>query len=519
MRSHFRIVLRSVIGISILEVLLLLLSTFNVGGHTILEAARYSLLILPLAAGALSLVSVNSPFRQEGDVEPWAKRERQVWILIGCGYIGWAIGEAFWRYYVEIGQAPFPSLADVGFSSFPPLVFAGLILQPSSKNAQKRVFLILDSLIVMGALLSIAWFLLLGHLAQASNETALAKFLGLYYPVTDIVLLSCIAFLLLRGSSQLYRTPARRISLLLLGIGLCLFSAGDFVFNVLENLGAYHDGTWLDLSWPLGMVIMATGAYVRRFLPNDSSTRRISEKEGIEDNSVRLSFGPAQLLPYLLLIILFVVLGINILSTDNDQQSIRPVLLIVTLIVIGLVIVRQIITMQENETLMKEQEGILKKLEKVYHEVECRKIELESGIGHLKEIQTRLANGDVRARAQIMGGDLWPLATGLNLMADRMMRSEHSQKYAQKLVRAVNDLSLVLENSRGSRGPIVIPTSCLDVPELHHLLTALGLRSPVGAAPQVTPPSPPMFQRQPSASPGTQNSFPRPAQRATPYHI
>ena len=55
---------------------------------------------------------------------------------------------------------------------------------------------------------------------------------------------------------------------------------------------------------------------------------------------------------------------------------------------------------------MKEQEGILKKLEKVYHEVECRKIELELGIGHLKEIQTRLANGDVRARAQIMGGDL-----------------------------------------------------------------------------------------------------------------
>src|SRR5260370_489430 len=282
MRYHFRIVLGSLIGITIVMILLL---AFHLGGPSFLPVARLCALVGPLVAGALCLVSVNMPIRQQENVEPWLRRERLAWTLMGCGYIGWAIGESFWRYYSLHGQSPFPSLADAGFSSFNPLVFAGLLLLPSSKNSDKRLFLILDSLIAMGAMLSIAWFLLLGSLAQTPNESVLAKFLGLYYPVADIALLSCIIFLLLRG--------------------------------------------------------------------------------------------PAQVLTYLLLVILFVVLGFNVLSSDKTQQSIRPVLLIATLIVIGLVIVRQIMTMQENDGLMKAQVNTLKKLEKVYHDVENRKVELE----------------------------------------------------------------------------------------------------------------------------------------------
>jgi hypothetical protein len=259
--------------------------------------------------------------------------------------------------------------------------------------------------------------------------------------------------------------------------------------------------------------MIGVAAYLRRFLP--SSTARSNIEEHKESNTERLHFGLAQFLPYLLLVILFLVLGSNVLSSDKTQQSIRPVLLIATLIVIGLVIVRQIMTMQENETLMKEQVGTLKKLEKVYHEVESRKAELEDGVSHLKEIQTRLANGDVRARAQIMSGDLWPLSVGLNLMADRMMRSEHNQRYAQKLVRAVGDLSITLEGRR-NRLPLVLPASCLDVPEMHRLLVVMGLKPPSGNPSPPTPLPPTTFRRQPpQAPPGKQNNFPRSSQKAT----
>jgi hypothetical protein len=513
MRSHFRIVLGSVVGISIVMILIL---GFHLGGPYIVKIGSF----LPLSSGLITgftvLISVRMPARREENIEPWLRRERLAWTLIGCAFIPWAIGESIWRYYVAHGQNPFPSLSDLGYSCTFPLIFAGLLLQPSSKSSQKRIFLILDSLITMGALLSIAWFLLLGPLAQTPAETPLAKFLGLYYPLADVIELSCIAFLLLRRSDSIYQIPARRISLLVFGLGLSISACSDFLFNILNNIGIYQDGSWIDVGWPLGMLMIGMAAYLRRFLPG--STARNNTEEYKEDDTKRLPFGLAQLLPYLLLVILFVVLGFNALSSDKTQQSIRPVLLVATLIVIGLVIVRQIMTMQENDLLMKEQVDTLKKLEKVHHDVKSRKAELEAGITHLKEVQTRLANGDVRARAQIMGGDLWPLATGLNLMADRMMRSEHNQRYAHKLVKAVGDLTMTLEG-RSSRLPLVLPASCLDVPELHHLLTVLGLRPSIGATPSTPTPLPPTtFQQrqQPSASSVTQNNFPRSPQRATP---
>jgi hypothetical protein len=513
MRSHFRVVIGSVVAISILMVLVFLLEgSFHLGGESLLQVARYCVLLGPLIASVLSLISVNIPLRQKENAEPWLRHERLAWILIGCGYIAWAIGEAFWRYYVAIGESPFPSLADIGFSTFFPPIFAGLILLPSSKSSQKRVFLMLDSLIVMGAMLSIAWFFLLGPLAQNPAQSPLGKFLGLYYPITDVALLSCLVFLLLRGSDGTDRTPARRISLLMLGLGLALYSIGDFAFNVLQNLGVYVEGTWTDLCWPLGMMIMAIGAYLRRFLPRGTS-ESIVEK-GMEDSAERHRFGPAQLLPYLLLVILLVVLGINVLSSDKTQQSTRPVLFVATLIVIVLVIIRQIMTMHDNDLLMSNQTKTLKKLEKVYHEVEDRKIELEKGVTHLKEIQTRLANGDVRARAQITNGDLWPLAVGLNLMADRMMRFEHDQKHAQKLAKAISDLSMALEGSKGYKIPPVLPASCLDIPELHRLLGVLGLKPPVATHLPDTPTAIPPFPHQFSPSPATPNNPFGPSQKA-----
>src|SRR5262249_32608871 len=155
----------------------------------------------------------------------------------GCGCMGWGIGECFWRYYVAQGQAPFPSLADFGYSSFPLLVFTGLLLQPSSKSGQKRLALLLNSLIAMGALLSIAWFLLLGSLAQTPNGDGLANFFGFFYPTADVALLFCAFFLLLRGPDRLYQVTARRVGLLVIGIGLIVFTTSDFFFNVQSNLG------------------------------------------------------------------------------------------------------------------------------------------------------------------------------------------------------------------------------------------------------------------------------------------
>ena len=171
----------------------------------------------------------------------------------------------------------------------------------------------------MASMLAIGWYLLLGDLALHSTvENPLAKFLGLYYPTTDVALLSCVVIMLLRGQGLLYQATARRVALIVVGIGLCFFVVSDFTFNVLQNAGIYVEGTWVDLGWPLGLITIGLAAYLRRFIsltPADRIEQRWRRR------AERLTFGPEQLLPYLLLVVLFGVLLLNIFSPDAGQRD------------------------------------------------------------------------------------------------------------------------------------------------------------------------------------------------------
>jgi hypothetical protein len=423
--------------------------------------------------------------RAEEKVEPWLQRERQGWIFVGCGLIMWGLGECIWRYYVLTNQSPFPSFADIGYSSLPPLVFMGLLLQPFSESGRKRRMLVLDSMIAMGSMLAIGWYLLLGSLALASSEDQLAKFLGLYYPVSDIALLSCIVFLLLRSQNVRYQARARRLGLLIMGLGLGLFAMSDFLFNIQQNAGTYVDGTWIDLGWPLGIMTIGVGAYVRRFLPLTSTEAGKQQRQRRERH---MSFGPAQSVTYMLVAVLFAVLSLNIFSSSKGQIALRPVLLLATIAVVALVVVRQILTIVDNDRLAQRQSEALERIEAANQFIEKqsemiirRNAELERGIQHLKDIHARIANGHLHSRALIIEGDLVPLAGSLNLMAERLQRLGQADEYATKLSKALGELAQAFERYKTGK-PFVLPPAYSTFPEIKHLLAAIGFNGTPGAS-------------------------------------
>ena len=476
MNSSSRFVVRSVAWIGVAMLIIVL---FHIGGSTIaLRVGQFSPLTGAFIGGFLTLTCVILPIGRREATEPWLRNEQLGWILIGCGVIMWGLGESFWRYYVSIGESPFPSLADIGYFSFPLLVFTGLLLQPSSGTGRKRLLLLLDSLICMGSILAIAWYLLLGSLAQAPGEANIAKFLGLYYPISDTALLSCVLFLLLRGQGRAYQATARRVSLLVMGLGLCFFVFSDFLFNVQQNAGTYVEATWIDLGWPYGMMTIGIAACLRRFLP-------VTPKEVIEqrmrDRAEDVSFGLPQFAPYMLLSFLFFVLTLNVLSTDPGQLAIRPVLLLATLGVVGLVVIRQVLTLRDNARLTRQQAESLEDLQVANRRIEeqsrmiaIHNAELEQGIEHLKDVQANLANGNVHARARLASGALLPLAASLNLMADRLIRLWQTSIYAQRLVNALGELCTALDNHwKGER--LIIPESCNELVEMHHLLRSMHI--------------------------------------------
>ncbi len=476
MNASARIVVKCVAWIG---AIMLVIVVFHIGGGAIaLRIGQFSPLIGAFIGGFLVLICVNLPIGRREETESWLRNERFAWILIGFGIIMWGLGDSFWRYFVSMGEAPFPSLADIGYFSFPLLVFTGLLLQPPSGTGRKRLLLLLDSLISMGSILAIAWYLLLGSLAQAPGEANLAKFLGLYYPISDTALLSCVLFLLLRGQGRAYQAKARRFSLLVIGLGLCFFVFSDFLFNVQQNAGTYVEATWIDLGWPFGMMTIGVAACLRRFIP-------VTPKEVIEqrmkDQAEGISFGLPQFAPYLLLSFLFFVLTLNVLSTDAGQLSLRPVLLLATLSVVGLVIIRQVLTMRENASLARQQADSLEDLQDANKRIEeqsrmmaIHNAELEHGIEHLKDVQANLANGNVRARARLTSGALLPLAASLNLMAERLIRLWQTSIHAQRLVTGLGDLCLALDNHWKGE-PLIVPESCRELVEIHRLLRSMRI--------------------------------------------
>jgi hypothetical protein len=475
--------IRSVVAsVAVVAAIMALVLGFHAGGQTVLRVGLYSQLIGAFIGGCLAIVSINYPTHQKADTERWLVNEKLAWTFIGAGCVMWGIGECLWRYFLAQGLNPFPSLADLGYSSFPPLIFVGLILQPSSGIRHGRLLILLDSLISMGAILAITWFLLLGTLSQTPFLADLGKFLSLWYPTSDMALLSCVVFLLIRGQGPVYQTTARRVSLVMLGIGLGVFALSDFIFNIQQNAGTYVDGTWVDLGWPYGIMIIGIAAHLRSFLP---STPSEVLKQRIHRRAEQNSFGPVQSIPYVLLAILFTVLAFNVLSNDPNQRNIRPVLVFATLVVVALVILRQILTQLDNERLTRQQTTALDHLEAANNHAEEqaqriaeRNAVLEKDVAYLKEVHTRLANGHLRTRARLTrltSSDLIPLASSFNLMAERLIHFEYNEQKLQTISKALEDATIALEQHRMGKH-FIVPPSCTKSPEICRLLLAAGFQ-------------------------------------------
>ena len=451
----------------------------HLGGVFALRVGQFAPVVGAFIGGILAFGSASVRRNSHEKTEAWIGFEQLSWLLIGLGIIMWGVGDSFWRYYVSIGQAPFPSIADAGYTVFPLFAFVGLLLLPRPGAQTKRLVLLMDSLIAMGSLFALSWYFLLGTLAQAPGEASLGKFLGLYYPAADTALISCIIFLLLRGQGRVYQSTARRMSLLLVGLGLCFFVTSDFLFNVQNNAGTYVEATWVDLGWPLGMLTIGIAAYLRRFLP---ATPEHIIQERMEQGTNENSFGPSQFVPYALLVLLFLALSLDILTNNPAQQALRPVLLFATLGVVVLVIARQVFTIWENKQLAQQQTEALEHLERANrrieeqaHQLNDYNVELERGIEHLKDVQAHIANGHLKARANLTHGALLPLAASLNLMAERLARLGQNNTYAIRLTQGLAELSRAFE--RHMRGePFVIPESCAELLEINRLLVAMRMR-------------------------------------------
>jgi diguanylate cyclase (GGDEF)-like protein len=231
-----------------------------------LGAAGFVVLTLQVEAGfgGAWLARVNNDYTYDGILVLAAlncfvcargRSDRSVWMWVGAAICAWAAGDIYYTWWLD-GKAniPFPSLADAGYLLFYPPVYVALVVL-FHKDVRGIVrSLWLDGVIAAlttAALAASVVYAIVERSLNGSGETAAAVATNLAYPLGDMLVLGIVV-----GAIALsgWRFSARW---LIFGGGLLVFAVCDSVYLVEIAKDTYAYGTWLDLGWPAGMLLIA----------------------------------------------------------------------------------------------------------------------------------------------------------------------------------------------------------------------------------------------------------------------
>jgi diguanylate cyclase (GGDEF)-like protein len=262
-------------------------------------------------------------------------RTRRAWLLVGLGIAAWGVGDIVWCFLEVVqGSTPFPSVADAGYLSFYPLVFAGLVLMPVPRRQSDRITLWLDTATVMIGTLMAVWYLVIGPTLASASHDWVSETLTLAYPVGDLILVLGVARILLRRPAS---GTAR--ALLVLGVALLATAVADTMYARLELSGAYSTGRLPDALWALCLALAGVAAYLQVRL--GSARTAPTELPNAHTKVSRLPYAA-------------VALGFVLLLRESGFQRSEPliVLSVGALLISVIVVIRQLAVMRENERLV-----------------------------------------------------------------------------------------------------------------------------------------------------------------------
>jgi diguanylate cyclase (GGDEF)-like protein/putative nucleotidyltransferase with HDIG domain len=200
----------------------------------------------------------------------------------------------------------------------------------------------------MTAVVTFSWYFVLGPTLNQGGETLLAKTVGSAYPLCDLVLGFCLLLLVARSGSVHLRLATR-----ILATGLVAIVVTDSVFDYQTLQGTYATGGLVDVGWPLGYMLICLGALAARATTAPETAEAERDPEAMAARSPRAAM-PAwySLAPYAL-VPLVGALMVYVGRAPGDPV-VDPGVYIGGAVVIGVVLVRQILTIQENRQLHEE---------------------------------------------------------------------------------------------------------------------------------------------------------------------
>ena len=266
----------------------------------------------------------------------------QSWYLWMFGMLCSILGDLTWTVLETVlNKPPFPSFADFFYLMFYVFIGVGLAKYPAEEfRAGERKFATLDNIIVvLGAGLSF-WYLLIGPMLISVGQDLLTTLVALIYPVLDIILLwSVLIFFRNRLRQSAY------FPILMIGLGSLVAIISDVLFADAAIHQMVISETWMDIGWGTSSIIIALAGVLQ--VQSLFAQAQRSQDQPQANRSRFFSTWPVYL-PYLWLAAAY---GILIASLRLDGNHL--LLSLVVGLIIGLVIFRQILTLNDNERLFQ----------------------------------------------------------------------------------------------------------------------------------------------------------------------
>jgi diguanylate cyclase (GGDEF)-like protein/PAS domain S-box-containing protein len=261
---------------------------------------------------------------------------RRGWLIMAWAFAANLFGAVAYLIIESVlRQPPFPSMADLGYLAFYPLMLWGVMSFPRvTKTSEERLRFWFDSAIVLVGTGMVLWHFIIRPLALADGVDPLESGLAIAYIVGDIVLVLCIATIWLRRPDS-----ATQVALYLVTLGLLAICVADVAFAYLQLFSRYEGGDWPDGFWNIGMFLLAVGAYHQ--LSASQKATQSTETDG--------GGSPLGWLPYLIITTGYVLLVWVARSAQGDQIW---ELILGAVLLTAMVMARQVASARENSRLL-----------------------------------------------------------------------------------------------------------------------------------------------------------------------
>ncbi|MEW9674465.1 ATP-binding protein, partial [Ammoniphilus sp. 3BR4] len=280
--------------------------------------------IAPIMAGIFFYLNIK---RLKG-------KERDFWIILFISCFSCFIAELLWRFHIVFTGTDyfFPGWADL-FWIINLLFYAfALLYKVHERRKQYRVIqMFFDSFMILTVLTSISWVYFLEPILHRKELPLLLSLISLAYPIAHLGVLLGVIMLFLS-----YRNIIPPKMLFLHLSGMIIYVISDTIYLYKSIYEQYEFYTVLTPVWSVALLLIGLSS----FYDTESKT------EEIEITGSNLLSYLRMFLPYCSILILLILAILNM----NYIESI----IVGGIVVLILIVIRQILTLLENESLLRQ---------------------------------------------------------------------------------------------------------------------------------------------------------------------